>query len=189
MARTRTLPPLDSEDPQPRHAMRGDWVDPDDTRPNASKTPRKVHGWRTYCPLRKMSGHPSSGMSIQHIMAADKFREQVDLAMLGYSSERPLIYVAQFPLPRWGMGPAAVAQLVAVRDVRRVMRLFTTPQLAMIEMILLRNLSVRQWCAHGGVSLNQALEKRKLMAILDRLVEYYDAELKDEIIQGRRLAP
>jgi hypothetical protein len=190
MARARTLPPLDSEDPQPRHAMRGDWTDPDDIRPNASKTARKIHGWRTYDSLRRMSGHPRSDVTMQHIMAADKFREAVDVATHGYSSERPLIYVAQFPQPRWGLGPAAVAQQVAVRDVRRVMKLFSDPEVMLLEAVVLRNMSVRQWVAHNELAtLNAAMEKRRLLAILDRLVDYYAEELKDDIAQGRRLTP
>jgi hypothetical protein len=189
MARAKTLPPLDSEGPPPRHAMRADWTDPDDIRPNSSKAPRKIHGWRTYCPLRRMSGHPASGITERHIMAVDKLREQVDLAVLGYSAERPLIYVAQFPLPRWGLGQSAIEQMRAVRAVRRVMMLFSMPQLVMIEIILLKNASLREWTRRVMPPLHAETEKRKLMVILDRLVEFYKSEIKDDIARGRRLTP
>lgn len=188
MRRARTLPPLASDE-APRHAMGADWVDPDDTRPNAARAPRRVRGWRTFCPLRRMSGHPASGITEQHILAADRFREQVDLATLGYSSERPLIYVAQFALPRWGMGPAAIAQLQAVREVRRVLQFFTPPELAMVNAILLRNISLREWVRRTDPPLHPVTEKQKLLTVLNLLVWCYEDELKAEIESGRRLLP
>jgi hypothetical protein len=189
MARSKPAPALSTDDPPPRHAMRAEWVDPSDIKPNASRVPRKIRGWRTYCPLRRMSGHPASGITDRHIMAADRLREAVDLATLGYSSERPLIHVAQYPLPRWGMSRSAVEQMRAVRDIARVGWIFGPAALALIDAVLLRNMSLREWTQRFDPPLHPAGEKRKLLAVLDRLVEHYDTEIKDDMAHDRRLAP
>ena len=169
--------------------MRAEWTDPDDIKPNASKTPRRIHGWRRYCPLRRMSGHPASGISDRHVMAADKLREQFDLATMGFSTERTMVFIARCATPRWGMGPGDVARMRAFRDVTRVARMFSPPQLSMLDAILFRNMSLREWSKGAVPPLRAATEKRKLMIILDRLVAYYDTELKDDLENGRRLAP
>ena len=189
MVRASTLPSLAADEHQPRHAMRADWVDPEDIKPNASHRPRRITGWRRYCPLRRMSGHPVSGISERQIMAADKLREQFDMATMGYSGERTMVFIARCALPRWGLGPAAVAQLRAARDIRRVARLFSAAQLALIDAILLRNLSLREWSRSATPPLHPATEKRSLMVVLYMLAEYYDTELKEDLDNGRRLAP
>ena len=174
MVRASTLPSLAADEHQPRHAMRADWVDPEDIKPNA---------------LRRMSGHPASGISERQIMAADKLREQFDMATMGYSGERTMVFIARCALPRWSLGPAAVAQLRAARDIRRVARLFSAAQLALIDAILLRNLSLREWSRSATPPLHPATEKRSLMVVLYMLAEYYDTELKEDLDNGRRLAP
>ena len=169
--------------------MVGRWRDPDDVTPGARRTPREITGWRSFDPLRRMAGHPHSGITAEHIMAADHFREQVDLATLGYSGVRPMIFVAQAHLPRAGMGPAALAQTRAQRVMRRVMRLFSPPQLLMIEQVVLRNMTLRAWTHRHDPPANPVTEKRKLLVILDRLVEHFAAEVEDELARGRRLPP
>jgi hypothetical protein len=169
--------------------MAASWVDPADLTPDARKVPRTVHGWRTYCPLRRMLGHPNSGIEPGHILAADMLREQVDLVLLGFAAARPLIYVAQSALPRWGLGPAAMAQMRAVRSVRRVVLLFSAPQLVMIEAIILRNTTLRQWAMTRDPASPVKLEKQRLLIVLERLALHYDGEVADDLAKGRRLPP
>ena len=173
----------------PAALMAGEWRDPSDTTPDARRVPRSVSGWRTYCPLRKMSGHPASGIAAGHIAAADMLREQVDLAMLGYSTVRPLIYVAQFSQPRWGLSRAEVEQMAALRSVRRAIKLFSLAELLMLESIVLRNMTLRQWVQACVPPSSSAIEKRRLLSILDRLAEHYDSEIQDDLARGRRLLP
>ena len=169
--------------------MRGSWRDPDDTRPDAKRTPRSITGWRAFCPLRRMLLHPNSGVTAAHIMAADHLREQADLATLGYSGPRPMIFVAQSHLPRTGMGPAALAMTRAQRVVRRVVQLFTPGELLLLQTVVLGNVSVREWTKHQDPPSSQPVEKRRLLVILDQLAEHFDAEIEDDLARGRRLAP
>lgn len=169
--------------------MRGAWRDPDDVTPNAQRAPKTVAGWRTFDPLRRMAGHPNSGITVEHIMAADMLRERVDLATLGYSAVRPLIYVVQYPLPRWGLGPAAMAQVQAARAVRRVMRAFNDAQLRMLEVIVLGNVTLRAWTLRRNPPSTLGAEKRKLLVVLDRLAEHFASEVREDVAKGRRLVP
>jgi hypothetical protein len=167
--------------------MGSEWRDPDDITPGARRTPRTIAGWRTYCPLRKMSGHPNSGIGAQHIHAADMLREQVDIATLGYSGMRPLIFVTQSVQPRWGLTISDVKQMRALRSVRRVVALFDSMQLRMLDAVVLRNVTLRQWIIGCGGLTTTKQEKRRLMTILDRLSEHYDAEIENDLASGRRL--
>ena len=169
--------------------MRSEWRDPDDVTPGARRTPRMVAGWRSYDPLRRMLVHPSSGITADHIMAADIVREAVDLAALGYSGDRPLIYVAQSAAPRWGMTKADVARLAADRVVRRVLRIFPASQLMMLEAIVLRNMTLRDWVKTRPPLTNPAVEKGRLLSILDQLVQHFISEIEDDVVSGRRLPP
>ena len=136
-----------------------------------------------------MSGHPHSGITAGHIAAADMLREQVDLATLGYSTVRPLIYVAQFSQPRWGLSRAEAEQMAAVRSVRRAIKLFDTIELLLLEAMVLRNVTLRQWVHSRHPPSSAGAEKRRLMSILDRLAEHYDSEIQDDLARGRRLLP
>jgi hypothetical protein len=167
--------------------MAGTWIDPDDIRPDARRVPRSITGLRRYDPLRKLSGNAHSGISALHIMAADSFREQVDLAMLGYSGVRPLIFVAQSPEPRWGLGPGALAQMRATRSVKRVLKLFDVAQLWMLDAIVLQNITLTQWTRSRDPVAAIRTEKTKLLVILDILAEYYDADVQDDLAKGKRL--
>jgi hypothetical protein len=188
-ARPRRLPaPTASNDPPPLHAMVARWRDPDDIMPDARRVPREITGYRTFCPLRKMSGDVRSGITAAHIMAADKLREVVDVATMGYSSERPMIFVAMAAQPRFGMSGADIARVAAMRSMARVLRIFPANQLAMLEMIVLRNVNLRAWTlAHDNA--NPAVEKGRLLGMLDRLVQHFEVEIKDELREGRRLPP
>jgi len=169
------------------HAMRASWRDPDDIKPDARRVPRDITWFRSFCPLRKMSGDPRSGITAAHIMAADKLREVVDVATMGYSSERPMIFVAMAAQPRFGMSGADIARVKAMRSMARVLRIFPPNQLAMLEMIVLRNVNLKTWTlAHDNA--NPAVEKGRLLSILDRLAQHFEAEIEDDIARGRRLA-
>ena len=169
--------------------MAASWTDPADLTPDARRVPRTVSAWRSYDPLRRMLGHPRSGIEPMHILAADMLREQVDLALLGFSATRPLIYVQQFSQPRWGLGPDAVKQMRAVRSLRRVALLYQPPQLLMIEAIILRNTTLRQWSMSRVPASPVKIEKQRLMVVLDRLATHYDGEIMDDLAKGRRLPP
>ena len=167
--------------------MLSTWRDPDDITPGARRTPREITGFRSYDPLRKLMMHPNSNVSVAHVMAADKLREAVDIAALGYSGERPLIYVAHQPQPRWGMSKPDIARTAADRIVRRVLRIFPATQIHMIEVVILRNVTVAVWArAH---KTNQQIEMGRLLSILDRLVQYFESEIDDDLATGRRLPP
>ena len=165
------------------------WVDPSDIKPNASHVPRRLTGFRSYDPLRRMLVHARSGIEPVHILAADMLREQVDLALFGYAAARPLIYVTQSAMPRWGLGPAAKAQMRAVRSVRRVVLLFHPPQLLMIEVIILRNTTLTQWAKSRDPASPVKTEKQRLMIVLDRLALHYQGEIANDLAIGKRLPP
>lgn len=185
--RRRPAAPQPDSEPIPLHAMRAVWRDPDDITPGARRTPREITGFRTFCPLRRMAGDPASGIQAWHIMAADKLRELVDMATLGFSTDRPLIYVQQTTLPRWGLNPAAVAQIKATRSVLRVITLFSRYELRLVEAIVLRNMTVRAWSIDSGA--RQGTVKATLLDILDRLAQHFESEIDDELARGRRLTP
>lgn len=169
--------------------MRASWTDPDDVRPDAKRAPRAITGWRSFDPLRRMLVHANSGISHAHIMAADRLREQVDLATLGYSANRPLIYIAHYHLPRAGMGPAALAQVRAMRAVLRVIKLYTHTELLVLEAIVLRNQSIRAWIATLPIKVDPATVKRCLLYVLDELADHFEAEVAEDLARGRRLTP
>ena len=168
--------------------MRSEWRDPDDITPTARRTARVIQGWRSFCPLRRMAGHPASGITAEHIMGADKLRELVDVAAIGYSGDRPLVYVQTYPQPRMGLSASLVRQVQAARAVQRAVRPYTEAQLAMIEAIILRNTTLRAWTmTRTGAHPN--VEKGRLLAILDLLAQHFEWETADEVARGRRLAP
>ncbi len=175
------------EEPPSRHAMPSTWRDPDDVTPGARRTPRTITGWRHFDPLRRMLLHPNSGLTAQHVQAADVLRECVDIATLGYSGTRPMIFVAQSHLPRTGMGPAALAMTRAQRVVRRVVKLFTPGELLLLQTVVLGNVSVREWTRHQDPPSSQLVEKRRLLLILDKLAEHFASDIEDDVARGRRL--
>lgn len=148
-----------------------------------------ITGWRSGDPLRRMLVHPRSGITAAHIAAADMLREQVDLATMGYSSARPLIFIASVPLPRFGLSPAALAMVRACRVVARVVKLFSRSELHLLQAVVLANVTLHAWTAHFDPPASPAVEKRKLLGILDKLVAHFDAEVQDDLARGRRLPP
>jgi hypothetical protein len=170
---------------------RHDWADPDDTRPSAARVARRVQGWRTFCPLRRMQGSSSSGIIAEHVAAADKLRELVDLARLGYSGDRANIFVHLTPQPRTTLGAAGMAQAAAGRAVTRALALFTPGQRLMLLSVILTNQSLQSWsqdrASITGRAVSAAVEKGRLLALLDLLAAHFAAEIDEEVEAGIRL--
>ena len=51
--------------------MRGEWIDPTDIKPTAARTAKRINGWRSFDPLRKALNVANSGITVEHVMAAD----------------------------------------------------------------------------------------------------------------------
>jgi hypothetical protein len=79
--------------------------------------------------------------------------------------------------------------MAAVRSVRRAIKLFDTIELLLLEAMVLRNVTLRQWVQSRHPPSSAGPEKRRLLSILDRLAEHYDAEIQDDLARGRRLLP
>ena len=151
-----------------------------------------VSGWRGYCPIRKMRGNPANQITEAHVHAADMLREAADLAWLGYSGERPMLYVAMTAQPRAGMSKADMARNKALRDLGRAIRIFTREQRELIASVILRNESLNSWCRRKteetGARYDPLAEKHRLLLILDMLAAHFDSEIEDDQRNGRRLA-
>jgi hypothetical protein len=169
--------------------MRAEWRDPEDTSPDARKSARIIQGYRRFCPLRRMLANTASGITEQHVMAADKLRELADLATLGYTGPRLLLFVLHSAGPVTGLGPAALARNAAWRALRRAMRLFSPTQLAMLDAIVLGNQTLRAWTLARGEGAHPNVEKGRLLAILDTLAHHFETELANDIAAGRRQPP
>jgi len=170
-----------------RTVMRAEWADPEDTRPGAARAARKVHGWRSYCPLRRMAGNPASGITPAHVMAADKLRELWDLAILGRSAGMAMVYITRSPGPSQGFGPADLARVAAFRALRRALAPFDPTALDMIYAILLRNLSLHAWAIVAAS--NVRAERIRLRAVLEHLARHFDTDIAAELDRGQRLPP
>jgi hypothetical protein len=167
----------------PVAVMRGEWVDPDDVRPTASRTPRTINAWRSFCPLRRCMGHAGSSITVEHIAAADMFRALADGACIGFSAARdsglPISSIRYRPMT----GPGALAQQQerCSRRFKKVLALFEPEQLPMLVNILLANMTVRGWTMAqraAGMKVRADVEMRKLVAILDALVEHFQDDLQ-----------
>jgi len=172
-----------------RSTMRAEWRDPDDIRPGAAKTARTVHGWRSYCPLRRMG----AAVSVGQIMAADKLRELYDVARVGYAPIQDGFYVATTPQPRPGPTAGEMQRARAGREYARAIRPFTPVQRSLITAIILDNKSVRAWTLYRqgmtGRHIDQRVEQGRLLAILDQLAAHFDTEIREELQHGWRLPP
>jgi hypothetical protein len=177
-------------------AMRSEWVDPDDIKPTAARVARRIVGVRAFCPLRRMMPITGSGITDSHVMAADKLREAVDVAALGFTAGRAelvLVGLSASPQPRAGPSQAEIARAQAARVVERALKSFTDGQRAMINAVILRNLSLRAWVAlraeETGIRFDPNVEKGRLLAILDILAQHFETEIDDEVSRGSRLPP
>jgi hypothetical protein len=160
-----------------RHTMRGEWRDPMDTTPSASRTARTIAGHRVFCPLRwciRRHGERST-FTAEHVAAADKLRIAFDGARLGYSGLkdwRPVTAINYRP----STGPAspALRQLRARKTFDSAWSLFDDPTRAVLVGVVLSNLSLARCAAITGRSAH--LSKQLLADALDRLVLHFDIE-------------
>jgi hypothetical protein len=156
-------------------AMRASWRDPDDLRPNARKG-REISGWHSFDPLRVLARDPSSGVTEDHIRAADHLRGLNDIAGIGMSSRDNVLPIgATVHLPRFGPVPAAVRAARAARELMRVMRRFSAEAWRMVTVIVLWNRTLHLWCQESGGS--EARELGRLLAALDLLAEHFASEI------------
>jgi hypothetical protein len=133
--KARSLPPLPSTTLAPpeirlanHSVMRAEWRDPDDI-PTAAKTARTISGWRGYDPLLKCSAHPSSAITQEHILAADRLRQLADQVAIGYSGGRALLPVQSIVYPpSTAPLPPRVRSAQAWPGYRRCMALFDQAQ-------------------------------------------------------------
>lgn len=168
----------------PTAVMATSWRDPTDTKPNASRRPRRLTGYRRYCPLRRMvEAGGSRQITEDHIRAADLFRADADIARLGRSRDLGDgdAITAQFG-PRRGPTESAIAQAEAEVAVRLTFARFPAAYQAMLVEIVLRNRSLHSWCATltgtGDTVPVPAVEMGKLISILDVLADQYASRIK-----------
>jgi len=169
--------------------MQGEWRDPDDIRPNASRYARSVKGYRAYDPLRwsRARHGERSQFTEEHVVAADRLRRAVDLARLG---GLPLPWAGNLRIedygPRSGPTASALAMIRAEREVNRVWRMFGVISRQQIAFVLLHNGSVTAWVKYRSFDAKTTYkhEMQRLIDILNRLVEHFDSEIREEIQKG-----
>jgi hypothetical protein len=166
------------------------WRDPDDSRPNASRRPKQVTGYRQFCPLRRMSSLPNSQVTEQHIRAADMLRAAADLASIGPSTPGELIVTHTAPGPRTGPTASAREQSTAGDEVRRVFRKLPVPLHALTRAVVLGNRSLQGWstdeAARRGLAkpLDPKIELGRLLSVLDILAAHYALDLGRDVVTG-----
>ena len=150
---------------------------------------RMVQGERRYDPLRTLHARSPKDITADHVMAADKFRELVDHASLGYSGSRSYLFIvisgSGSPQPYQGLDKAAILRNRANRALKRVAKLFDDLELALLSWIVLEASTLSGWAHVRGLSVPR--ERRRLIAILDKLYRYFRQDLQNEVASGRRL--
>jgi hypothetical protein len=169
------------------------WRDPDDLKPNASRQQRLVTGYRTFCPLRRMSGGNNSQITERHIAAADHLRTMFDIAGLGLTPVVDLSGTYAYCRPRLGPNQAALGQARAESECRIALARFTTDQNELMIFVVLGNKSLYAWCAHEAArrglvkSLDAKIEMGRLLAILDILVDHFHDHIEARLFAGMAL--
>src|ERR1044072_5298295 len=119
------LPPLVRREARTgrRAVVAGEWTDPDDVRPNASRTAKRVKGMRAYDPIWLMWANGTA--TEQHFHAANKLRELVDAARyLGFTGGWLEAFGGAAPRPRHRQRPSQVAVARGEAGVRRWWAMF-----------------------------------------------------------------
>jgi hypothetical protein len=166
------------------------WRDPDDIRPNASRKPRQITGYRQFCPLRRMAALPNGRVTDLQIAAADQLRSAYDLATIGLSTSPDAIVSRAAPGPRFGPSSHAIEQAAAERDVRRAFERIPVPLRPVARAVILANRSLQGWCADESarralaVPLDPKVELGRLLSVLDLLVAHYDLDVADSEAMG-----
>lgn len=177
----------------PTAVMKDHWRDPNDTTPNASHRPREITGYRGYCPLRRMMASKGSQITTAHVMAADRFRTQVDLAMIGCGGERDGEPNHQGFGPHAGPSNGAILQATSSGAIKVALARFAASHLPMLIAIVLNNHSLHWWCAQSqartGKTTPPDIEMGRLLTILDILADHYDTAIKADLAVGAILEP
>ena len=175
----------------PSAVVETDWADPDDDRPNQRQA-RRVKGWRTFDPLRRMHAAYGSHVTAEQIVAADLLRQAFDLASMGLS-QMPIwlsegVNLITHRQPSFGPPASALAQTHACRVFDRAMKGFVLPdEQRMIGAIILSNIDMPMWCRMKQERLdldvmpNAGIEVGRLLAILERLTEHFDGEIREQM--------
>ena len=179
----------------PTALMQTEWRDPDDDRPNAAHTARSVRGYRAFDPLRwsRRRHGDASSFSELHVHAADRLRLSADAARLGglpgtvWAGAAPPTGQSRYG-PSSGLTAGAQAAFRANRDYHRAMSIMTLYERELLSAVILENVSVAAWTRYRKLfkeSTSQSAETRKLVVALDKLVEHYDTEIKEDMALGR----
>lgn len=179
----------------PTAVMRATWRDPEDTRPNAARNPREVKGHRAFDPLRwsRRRHGDASSFSDLHIFAADRLRLVADMARLGglpgtvWAGAATPTQPSRYG-PSTGFSEGAKAMAKAHTEYHRVMSILSPHEYAVVVGVVLDNVSISEWTRHR-ISMrfhtSPQIETRCLVAALDKLVEYYDTEIREDMALGR----
>ena len=171
----------------PTGVMKDTWRDPDDIKPNATHRAREVTGYRTFCPLRRMSAHKGSQIEPRHILAADLLRAQVDIATIGKGAR------SMDALSRQGFGPVtfpprtALERVWAMTQARRALARLAPSARVLVAEVVLMNRAVHAWCRQVTPPRDAKVEMGRLLAALDVLVDHYAAEIDEALARGKML--
>jgi hypothetical protein len=172
--------------------MRGHWRDPDDIRPGAAHTAREVAGYRRTDPLRRCRARHGdrSSFSEDHIIAADILRRLADAVAVGLSGAKDrfnMMFIQFATQPRTGPTPTEVRQARAWRGFQRAMAMYGQADRELLTHVVLLNRSIAGWCQEKralGLIADDKATVRRLVGILDRLVEHFRGEVDRERNRG-----
>ena len=135
-----------------------------------------------------MARQAGSSITERHILAADQFRLQWDVAALGFSPAKEVVPVNSLTYhPRSGFSAGAVAQVAASAAIARVLRRFTGRQQWMLLVILIFNKSLKQWC-DGMDNAAPGIEMGRLLSALDLLEEHYRSAIDRDLARNNVMA-
>jgi hypothetical protein len=162
-----------------RLVQRAEWNDPEGSASTASRTGKRVRGWRAFCPLRRLAERLNGAAAItpEHVTAADLLRQHWDIATLGLSNRAPWVFTDAAHLPRHGPGTLALRQVRAIRSVQRAMALYDAREQAVMFYMVLRNVPLGRAQVACGISQRPVM-LRTLVDCLDRLVLHFDDEIR-----------
>jgi hypothetical protein len=177
----------------PIAVMQADWRDPTDTTPTAARQARTIRGFRAYDPLRRIRARHGDRSQIteEHVVAADRLRRAYDQGRLGGLPGPSWLGGIQhgehkFQSPRSGPTAQAMAMWRADREFRRAWAMFDDLGRAMLYTIVLKNLSVTYWTRSRRLheQTTPQREMARLVGSLNRLVEHFDTEVREDIQAG-----
>jgi len=169
----------------------GEWIDPDDIRPN-QRTGRVIRGYWTMCMLRRLQ-RVSREIKEEHVHAADYLRTSADVARIGFSAPRDGMPVNALVYgPRLDFSKAAHSQCRAIDEFKRIWASLREQQQRMAAVILFQNHSVDFWCraeeTRTGQKPNSKIELGKLVGMMDHLAKFLDADIDAALQKGHMRA-